>query len=250
MADVNKESRQTIRERRRQKQKRQRLMVVLVITTVALVVVGLAFVPVLMEMLTPVGDIVVPQSEPHPMEDFNAMGDPNAPVKMVEYSDFQCPFCKRYSDETEPIIVENHVATGEVYYIRRSMGNFISDNIGKGKTESIDAAEAAYCAGDQGKFWEFKDVLLANWLGEDVGSYTEKRIMAMAEASGLDMDEFKACFESHKYRQLAQQDRIDGTQAGVTGTPAFIINGKLVTGAQPYSVFQQEIKAALAAANK
>jgi len=239
--------RQSIRERRRKKQRQQRLTVILVITAVALVLVGLAFLPKVIEALTPVGDIVVPEPILRSVVDFNTMGNPNAPVVMVEYSDFQCPFCKRYADETESLIIENHVETGEVYYIRRSFGNYISDNLKLGRTESIDSAEAAYCAGDQEKYWEYKDILFANWLGEDAGSYTEKRLMAMAEAINLDMDPFRSCFTDHKYRELAQQDRIDGTKEGITSTPGFLINGKYIAGAQPYPVFAQEIQAALAA---
>ena len=239
--------RQTIRERRQQKQRKQRLTAVLIISAVALVLVGLAFLPSLWQTLTPVGDIVIPESKPRPMADFNTMGDPDAPVVIVEYSDYQCPFCVQFAQETEPQITENHVATGEVYYVHRSMGNFISDNIRRGSTESIDAAKAAYCAGDQGKFWEYKDILNANWLGEDVGAYTEKRLMAMAEALELDMAQFSSCLKEDKYRELAEQDRFDGTRDGVSGTPAFLINGKFISGAQPYSVFAQEIETALIA---
>jgi protein-disulfide isomerase len=248
MANVGKEERKTIQERRKQKQRQQRLMVIMIISGVAIIFFSLAFLTAQWDSLQPTGEIIVPEENPRQMADFNAQGDPDAPVTIVEYSDFQCPYCKRHAEETEPFIVLNHVDTGEVYLVRKSMGNFISDNIRRGKTESIDSAMAAYCAGDQGKFWEYKDILYANWLGEDAGSYTEKRLMAMAEALNLDMETFSSCFTENKYRELAEQDRIEGTQLGVTGTPAFIINGKLVSGAQPYSVFAQEIREALAAA--
>lgn len=239
--------RQSIRERRLKKQRQRRFSVILVITAVALVLVGLAFLPKAIDALTPVGEIVVPEPTQRSMVDFNTMGNPDAPVVIVEYSDFQCSFCRRHADETEPLITENHVETGEVYYIRRSFGNYISDNLQRGRTESIDSAEAAYCAGDQEKFWEYKDILYANWLGEDAGSYTEERLMAMAEALNLDMDQFRSCFTDHKYRELAQQDRFDGTKEGINSTPGFLINGKYIVGAQPYTVFAQEIQAALAA---
>lgn len=248
MANVGKEERKTIQERRKQKQRQQRLMVIMIISGVAIIFFSLAFLTAQWDSLQPTGEIIVPEENPRKMADFNAQGDPDAPVTIVEYSDFQCPYCKRHAEETEPFIVLNHVDTGEVYLVRKSMGNFISDNIRRGKTESIDSAMAAYCAGDQGKFWDYKDILYANWLGEDAGSYTEKRLMAMAEALNLDMEAFSSCFSDNKYRELAEQDRIEGTQLGVTGTPAFIINGKLVSGAQPYSVFAQEIREALAAA--
>ncbi len=177
----------------------------------------------------------------------NSMGDPNAPVKIIEYSDFQCPYCKQFSDTTEQGIIDNFVATGKVYFTFRSMGNFISRNIGLGGTESRDAAEAAYCASDQGKFWEYKDILFANSLGEDEGYFARVRLGKMAEAIGLDLTQFNDCMDSEKYRDRVEQDGIDGQAAGITGTPSFLINGKLVVGAQPYSTFQAEIEAALAA---
>ena len=242
--------RDSIKERRRKKQRKQRLTVVVVATAVALLLMGLAFLPALWEALAPVGEIVIPNTEPRPLADFNTMGDPEAPVTIMAFSDFQCPYCKVFADETEPFIEANHVSTGEVYFIHRSMGNFISDNMRQGRTESIDAAAAAYCAGDQAKFWEYKDTLFANWEGEDVGSFTEKRLTAMAEELGLDVDQFSSCFNEGIYHGLARQDQLDGTNAGITGTPAFLINGKLVTGAQPYSEFVKEIEAAkLAAGN-
>lgn len=248
MANVSKQERKAIHERRKQKQRQKRLSIVLIISTVAILIVGLAFLPTLLETLQPVGEIIIPEEHPRELADFNAQGDPNAPVVIIEYSDYQCPYCKRHSDETEPLIEQNHVATGEVYLIHRSMGNYISDNIRRGKTESIDSAEAAYCAGDQGKFWEYKDILFANWLGEDVGSYSEKRLMAMAEAINLNIEEFRSCFQDHKYRERALQDRQDASLDGINVSPAFLINGEIVTGAESYSVFAQKIQEALIAA--
>jgi len=246
MANVSREDRKSIQDRRKSKQRQQRMMIIMIISGVAIIFFSLAFLTANWDSLQPTGEIIIPEENPREMAEFNAQGDPNAPVTIVEYSDFQCPYCKRHAEETEPLIVLNHVNTGEVYLVRKSMGNFISDNIRRGKTESIDSAQAAYCAGDQGKFWEYKDILFANWLGEDAGSYTEKRLLAMAEALNLDMDEFESCLVDDKYLELAEQDRIEGTQLGITGTPAFIINGKLVAGAQPYSVFAQEIQEAMA----
>ena len=242
--------RQSIKERREEKRRRQRLSVLLAVSGIALLLIGLAFVPTLWEQLQPVGEIVIPESQPRPMTDFNTVGDPDAPVVIVEFSDFQCPYCKLFADETEPLIIQNHVENGEVYFVYRSLGNFISDNVRRSQTESRDSAEAAYCAGDQGKFWEYKDIVYANWQGEDVGSFTPKRLVAFAEALNLDIDQFQDCFDGAKYRDQVMQDQIDGANAGINSTPSFLINGKLVVGAQPYSVFQQEIQDALAASGE
>jgi protein-disulfide isomerase len=186
------------------------------------------------------------------------MGDPNAPITLEEFSDFQCPFCERFHEETEPLLRQYYVETGKVRFIYRSMGNFVSDNIARSrgtlaKTESQDAALAAYCAGDQDKFWVMQAHIYANVLGEDVGSFTDRRLKGIAKTAGLDMRAFNACYDSDKYLERTQQDFADGQAAGVNGTPAFLItytvNGetktKLIEGAQPFTVFQQELEAAL-----
>jgi protein-disulfide isomerase len=133
------------------------------------------------------------------------------------------------------------------------MGNFVSQNIGGARTESQDAALAAYCAGDQGKFWEMHDALFANVLGEDAGSFTDRRLQAIAEKVGLNMDEFNSCYSSGKYVERVQQDLKDGQAAKINGTPGFLVtytvNGetktKLIEGAQPFSTFQVELEAIL-----
>jgi len=166
------------------------------------------------------------------------MGDPNAPVKIIEYADFQCPYCLHYWTETEPQIIQNYVATGKVYYEYRSVGGFIGP-------ESADAANAAYCAADQNKFWEYHDILFANWTGENAGDFTPDKLRQYAQAINLNLDQFNTCINTGAHTNEVDQDVTDAKAAGVTGTPAFVINGKLIEGAQPYSVFQQTIDAAL-----
>jgi protein-disulfide isomerase len=241
------QSRQAMREERMKKERQRRTRLILLIagSAVAVLVLVLA---VRYFTQPSVGNIVTVESNSRPQVDGNNMGDPNAPVKIVNFSDFQCPYCKQFADETEDQIVENYVKTGKVYFTFRSMGNFISDNIRQGKTESIDAAMGAYCAGDQGKFWEYKDALFANWQGEDAGSFTRARLDAIAESLGLDVDQFGTCMDDDTHRDRALKDAQDGFAAGVTGTPAFLINGKLLTGALPFTEFAKEIEIALQAA--
>jgi protein-disulfide isomerase len=245
--------RKEMREKRRQQQRNRRLI------TIGLVVVGalLVALALIYPNLKPVGAIKTPAPTEHPMAEGNAMGDPNAPVKIVEYSDFQCPYCAQFHQQTEPQIIENYVRTGKVYFVYRSMGNFIGDNLEKyngiSDTESRDAAEAAYCAGDQNKFWEYHDILFTNHTGEGAGDFTSRRLLAFAEAIGLDMNQFRTCISNATYRQRVLQDETDGNAAGVTGTPAFVlsytVNGQtktqLISGAQPFSTFQQDIDSAL-----
>jgi protein-disulfide isomerase len=138
------------------------------------------------------------------------------------------------------------------------MGNFVSDNIARGKgtpatTESQDAALAAYCASDQDKFWEMQAHLFGNVIGEDAGSFTDRRLKAIAEKVGLNMGQFNSCYDSGKYEDRVQQDFKDGQAANVTGTPGFIltytVNGETKTdridGAQSFTVFQQKLESAL-----
>ena len=234
--------RQAIRAQRARRQKQQRLLTILIVAGVALVIAGLLIYP----NLRPVGEIVRVTPEARPNADFNTMGDPDAPVKIVEYSDFQCPFCKRFADETEQQIVDAYVATGQVHFTYVPYGP-AGSWIGP---ESESSARAAYCAGDQGQFWEYKDYLFANHTGENVGDFTDKRLEAYAEALGLNMDDFRSCFNSNKYDEKLQQGLNEGISLGIGGTPSFTINGKVVTGALPFSEFQREIDAALATAGQ
>jgi protein-disulfide isomerase len=229
-----------MKAQRARRQQRQRLLTILIVAGIALVVAGLLIYP----NLRPAGEFVRVTPAARPNADFNTMGDPDAPVKMVEYSDFQCPFCKRFADETEQQIVDAYVATGKVHFTYVPYGP-AGSWIGP---ESQSSAKAAYCAGDQGKFWEFKEYLFANHTGENVGDFTDKRLEAFANALGLNMNDFRSCFNSNKYDDRLQQGLSDGRTLGIGGTPSFTINGKIITGAQPFSEFQREIEAALAAA--
>ncbi len=168
----------------------------------------------------------------------NTLGDPNAPVKITEYADFQCPYCMHYWQQTEPQIIEQYVKTGKVFYEYRSVGAFLG-------AESGAAAEAAYCAGDQGKFWEYHDTLFSHWTGENVGDFSEHNLQQYAASTGLDQQAFNDCLSSGKYAARVQQDVKDARAAGVSATPSFLINGQLLEGAQPFEAFQQMIEAAL-----
>jgi protein-disulfide isomerase len=246
--------RQAMRAKRERQARIQQLSILGIVVVGALL---LAF-ALIYPNVKPIGKVAAASSRDRPMVNDNAMGDPNAPIKVEEFSDFQCPYCQKFYLETENQIVENYVKTGKVYFIYRSMGNFLSDNIsrsgGPSDTESIDAISAAYCAGDQGKFWEYHDILFANQTGEGVGDFAPRKLTAYAQELNLDMNAFQSCFDSGKYEEQAKQDESDGTAAGVTGTPGFYltytVNGetrhKLIAGAYPFSEFQTQFDAALA----
>jgi protein-disulfide isomerase len=249
--------RQELREKKARTQRNQRILIVVGVGLVALAIAGILILTNL-PAKSAAGPILSAPDHPRPQADFNAMGDPNAPVKIVEFSDFQCPYCARFWKETEPQLVEEYVKTGKVYFVFRSMGNFVSNNItrqsGGSNNESELAAQAAYCAGDQQKFWEYHDTLFANQLGENEGYFVRQRLDAYAQAIGLEPNAFKDCMDSKKYKDKVTQDGLDGEKAGVQGTPSFLINGKLVEGALPFDKadaetdFKREIEAALKAA--
>lgn len=242
--------RQARREEMRRRAQRQRLI------TIALIILGAALIvaPITYQMLKPA--IAVQDVNPgdHPKANDNQMGDPNAPIKIEEFSDFQCPYCKTFHDKTEPLLRQYYIDTGKVLFVYRSMGNWVSGNIGGPNTESQDAALAAYCAGEQNKFWDMHALLFGNVIGENVGSFTDKRIPLIAKKiDGLDQNQFNDCYKSGKYESRIQQDFKDAQAAGISGTPGFIItytvNGQTKTdridGAEAFTTFQQKLEAAL-----
>lgn len=249
MSPDKKSKRQQRREQIKQREARSRLITISLITLGAALLVFVFLYP----SIKPIAEVVSVNVDLPSTYDNNTMGDPNAPIKIEEFSDFQCPFCDRFHTETEDLLKQYYIDTGKVYFVYHSMGNWVSQNIGGLRTESQDAAAAAYCAGDQNKFWDMHAHLFANVLGEDVGSFTDQRLVAIAETAGLNMDEFNSCYDSGTYIELTQQDLDAGTAAGVNGTPGFLVswtvNGepktKLIEGAQPFSTFQVELEAIL-----
>jgi protein-disulfide isomerase len=250
MSLEKKSKRQERREKIKQQETRNRLTMIILIVLGALLLV-FAFV---WPSIRPIANVIAIDPGTHPNASDNSMGATDAPLVVTEFSDFQCPFCERFHQDTEPLLRQYYIDTGKVRFVYRSMGNWVSGNIGGGKTESQDAALGAYCAGEQNKFWEMHAHLFANVLGEDAGSFTDQRIKAIAaKVEGMDTDQFNSCYDGGKFVDRVQQDFTDGTAAGINGTPGFVVsytvNGETKTrkidGAQPFSVFQQELEAAL-----
>ena len=160
-------------------------------------------------------------------------GDPKASVTIVEFSDFQCPFCVR----AYPVVKE--LLTTYKGRVKLAYRDFPLRQI---HAQAQIAAEASQCAGDQGKFWEYHDRLFENQSKLD-----KPALAGHASTLGLDAKQFDACLTDGKFRAQVEQDLQEGTRAGVNGTPAFFINGVLLSGAQPASAFEQVINAELAA---
>ena len=160
------------------------------------------------------------------VDDDPAMGNVNAPIKLIEFSEFQCPFCKRTRPTIDKIL---STYKDQVYYVFR---DFPLDFHQQAK----GAAMAANCAHDQGKYWEFNKKL---W--DIQSSLSAEKYQEIAVELKLDLTKFNQCRESQKYTQEIDKDRQDGEEAGVSGTPAYFINGKFLSGAQPFENFKEII---------
>ena len=158
-------------------------------------------------------------------------GNPNAPVTIVEFSDFECPFCKA-AQPTLKHVLEKY--EGKVRLAYRDLP------IRGSHPHADPAAEAARCAGEQGKFWEYHDLLFNDQSKLDNASLKEH-----ARTAGLDQPKFDSCVGSHRFQKQIQEDYDQAFQAGVTGTPGFFINGILLNGAQSSSAFERIIDAEL-----
>ncbi len=169
-------------------------------------------------------------------DDF-VLGEQNAPVTVVEYGDFQCPFCGKFFKDTEPVLRDKYIKTGKVKFIYRDFA-FLGQ-------ESTWAANAARCAGEQGKFWEYHDYLYGNQRGENQGAFSKNNLKSFAAALGLDKEKFSVCLDSDKYLEEVKNQTKAGGEAGVTGTPTNFINGTPYVGALPTANFIQIIDAEL-----
>ena len=166
------------------------------------------------------------------------LGETAAPVAIHEYGDFQCPSCGAFARSIEPQVRAAYIRTGKARLVWHDFAW-----IG---AESRDAANAARCAGDQGKFWEYHDLLYANQSGENAGAFSKDRLKGFGAALGLEPTTFHACVDAGTYAAAVQADFSDVRQKGFNGTPTFVIGDQRIVGAQPFEVFAAAIDAALA----
>jgi protein-disulfide isomerase len=217
--------RQEIRENRRKRARQQRLLIVLGIFLVSGLIIGLLVLPGIRAANAPVGEFQRITPTPRPFAEGTAMGDPNAPVRIDVFSDFQCVACVQFAQRVEPDIVETYVAEGDVYLVFRHFP--IIDQRAAGN-ESRQSANASMCAADQGRFWDYHDILSANYQGANQGYFRDSRLVAFAESLDLDMDQFNACFRENRYRQQIEADVAEGTRLNITGTPSVFVNGQQI----------------------
>jgi len=219
MSIEKKSKRQERREKMRKQTMKSRLTTIGFITVGALLVV----LAVVWPQFSTVDDLIVPEAKSLPNPNGLSLGDPNAPAVIEVFEDFQCPACQYFSENVEPLIIQYLVETGKARLVFRNYPFIDGPGISGG--ESDQAANAAMCANEQGKFWEMKGIIYANWNGENKGNLNNRRLTAMAEAVKLDMDAFNACFSANKYKADIQADFDHGEELGVSGTPSAFVNG-------------------------
>lgn len=162
------------------------------------------------------------------LEDVHTLGNPDSSVTMVEYSSMTCPFCGRHHEQTNPQLMEDYVDTDEIQFVYK---HFARNDL------DVQAANAAECAGEQGQFFEYVDVVFENQ--DDLQA---DQLEVWAEELGLDMDDWRECQDNLEFEEKIQEQTDEARSIGITGTPGFMINGQEIEGAQPYNAFQTVIE--------
>jgi protein-disulfide isomerase len=171
-----------------------------------------------------------------------SIGRADAPLTIVEYTDFQCPFCRQFHLTAYADIKKNYIDTGKVRYVSRDFPLAMHENARR-------AAVAGRCAGEQGKYWELRDVMIAN-----ANQLRADNLVTYARDLGLDVPKFSACLDSDRFTADIDRNIAEGQKIGVSGTPSFVIghmsgdklDGVRLVGAMPYSVFDAKLKELLA----
>jgi protein-disulfide isomerase len=167
------------------------------------------------------------------------MGSKDAPLTMVEFTDFQCPFCERFHVQTFAELKKNYIDTGKLRFVSRDLPLDFHPN-------ALQAAQAGRCAGEQGQFWAMRDRMNSNPEKLDMASLAEYALDLK-----LNVGSFRSCVESGKYKNAIRSDSQTAEKIGANGTPSFVlgkstpegVDGELIIGALPYEVFDQKIKA-------
>jgi protein-disulfide isomerase len=204
-----------VKDQRQPKQNPNRRWILIgLITLAALIIAGLLILPNLINQPA----AVTVQFTPVPNANGLSMGKADAPVKLEEYSDFQCPYCKQYFTDIEPTVIEKYVSTGKVLFTYNPF-SFIGP-------ESKLAAEAAFCAADQNKFWEMHYQIFNAQGAENSGIFTKTSLNRLASQVGLDMPKLRDCLDSGTYTQRVEDANQTAMGRKVESTPSFFVNGK------------------------
>ena len=164
-------------------------------------------------------------------------GAQDAPVVVVEYGDFQCPYCRQFALGAVHQLKEDYVAGGQVRFVFRHLA-FIGN-------ESTWAAEASECANEQDRFWEYHDKLFAEQGEENKGTFSKDNLKRFAAELELDTEQFNQCLDSREYRSQVQDDVNEARRRGIRSTPSILVNGQLIRDGSSYQVLQAAIEAEL-----
>lgn len=213
--------------------------------TIGVIVVGalLIAVALILPNAKPRADVVLPEKINRPAGEGLTVGDVTAPARIEVFEDFQCPACVQFTENIEPLVLEKLVATGKAYYIFQNYPFLDSNSAAK---ESRGAANASLCANEQGKFWEYHDVLFANWNGENQGAFGSVHLVEFAAALELNTEDFQACVDEDRFAAEVQASFENGEAMGVSGTPSVFVNGVMI--APGYIPSFEDIAAAVEAA--
>ncbi|MBS1252679.1 MAG: Disulfide bond formation protein D [Anaerolineales bacterium] len=170
-----------------------------------------------------------------------ALGDSDAPVTIVEYSDYQCPHCSNFNLTVLPEVIKNYVTAGKVRHVHKNAAI-----LGE---ESQWAAMAALCAADQGHFWEYNELLFEKQQGRNSGAFARENLKQYAADLGLDTETFNQCLDDNKYASKVVEETAEAKSRGVEGTPSFFVNDEFVGGSLPFEQMKEIIDKQLEAAS-
>lgn len=168
------------------------------------------------------------------------LGDPKAPVTIIEYGDYQCPACGAFFSDTEPLVRENYIKSGKAKIVFRDF-QFLGP-------ESVLAGEAAACAKEQNNFWAYHDAIYVAEVKdgkENSGNLNRDLFIQLAKNVGLDVNKFTVCYDSNKYENAVKQQMQNESSLGINQTPTFFVNGQIVKGMLPFDQFKTIIDSAL-----
>lgn len=226
---------------RRRAQKRRRIQ--LLVTGVIVLIIAAALIIIGISISQPVSFTNIPATATTDAVPFT-LGPADAKVIVEEYGDYQCPFCKQWEQQTQPQLIADYITTNKG--VKFVFKDFAFLDASSPNRESHITAEAAYCAADQKRFWDYHNALYDNQpVSENSGFWTVDHLKALAKALQLDTAAFNSCLDSNKYRTQVTTDATAAQSRGVTGTPSFFVNGTLISGSD-YTSLKTAIESAIA----
>jgi protein-disulfide isomerase len=222
----NLSKRQSRKEELRRKERQQQMIVIGAVVLIAVVFVAIFIISTNKAQTNVLGGPIQKVT----LKDYKnavgtSIGDPNAKVKIDVFEDFQCIHCKDFTESVEPQIISQLVDTGRVYYVFHQHPFLDAPNSDQ---SSHRAALASECAAEQNNFWNYKNIIFANYTGVE-GEYSDARLQAFANSIKLNVDQFKTCMAEARYQSKLDEGLNLGVKMGVKGTPSVFVNGVFVT---------------------